>query len=374
MGIVSVRQSPPPASPFLQEKPSMSHRELSRRQFCQLAGTGLGALCLPSLSFAEDDVTKKNAYTDEFGKAPEFVPGSFTLAVLPDTQHYCQKWNQHYYNQTQWIADNADRYNIKHVLHLGDITNRNTRDQWKVARKAMSTLDGKVPYAMVPGNHDYGLDGKSNNRDTFLNEFFSFDEYSQQKTFGGAYEEGRLESNYHTFRGGDQDYLILGLEWGPRDQVVEWANKIAEKHPNHCKILITHAYMYFDETRYDYKKYGKKQTWNPHVYKTAKLDGGTNDGEDLWNKLVSKHPNFVMTYNGHVLNDGLGRMTSKGAGGRGVHQMLVNYQMKHEGGEGFMRLVEFQPDGKTVQVKAYSPSLNEHKVDSQNQFVLQLDA
>ena len=53
--------------------------------------------------------------------------------------------------------------------------------------------------------------------------------------------------------------------------------------------------------------------------------------------------------------------------------MLVNYQMKKEGGEGFMRLVEFLPDGKTVQIKAYSPSLDQYKTDPQNQFVLELD-
>jgi hypothetical protein len=53
--------------------------------------------------------------------------------------------------------------------------------------------------------------------------------------------------------------------------------------------------------------------------------------------------------------------------------MLVNYQMKPLGGEAFLRLVEFLPDGKTVQVKSYSPLYGVYKTDSQNQFILTLD-
>ena len=41
-----------------------------------------------------------------------------------------------------------------------------------------------------------------------------------------------------------------------------------------------------------------------------------------------------------------------------MHQMLVNYQMKHEGGDGFLRLVRFLPDDETIHVTAYSPSLD----------------
>ncbi len=94
------------------------------------------------------------------------MPGSFTMAVLPDTQYYCESYPQHFYNQTKWIVDNAERQNIKFVLHLGDITNRNTPEQWQVAQRAITALDGHVPYALVAGNHDYGPGGNSANRDT----------------------------------------------------------------------------------------------------------------------------------------------------------------------------------------------------------------
>ena len=47
--------------------------------------------------------------------------------------------------------------------------------------------------------------------------------------------------------------------------------------------------------------------------------------------------------------------------------------MKALGGAAFLRLVEFLPDGKTVQLKAYSPLYGTYKTDSQNQFILTLD-
>ena len=55
-----------------------------------------------------------------------------------------------------------------------------------------------------------------------------------------------------------------------------------------------------------------------------------------------------------------------------VHQLLVNYQMQPLGGEAALRLIEFLPDGQTVQVKAYSPLLGTYKTDPQNNFTLTL--
>jgi 3',5'-cyclic AMP phosphodiesterase CpdA len=341
--------------------------QLDRRTFCRRTAAGVGGIWLGSNAFAA------GPDEDTSAKPLPFVDGSFTIAVLPDTQIYSLKYPQHYLNQTQWIVDNAKKFNIRHVLHLGDITDRNTVPEWEVAAKAMGTLDGKVSYTMVPGNHDYGPGGTTTTRDTLLNDSFSFATYSKQKDFGGALDDGRIENSYSTFEAGGKKYLVIGLEWSPRERAIEWANTLASAHKDHEMILITHAFVYHDESRYDWKKFGKKQSWNPYAYPCAKVDGGATDGEDLWQKLVSRH-NFIMTFNGHVLGDGLGRVTSPDQRKRDVHQMLVNYQMKKEGGEAFMRLVEFLPDGKTVQIKAYSPSLNQFKTDPQNQFTLTLDA
>ena len=100
-----------------------------------------------------------------------------------------------------------------------------------------------------------------------------------------------MENTYHTFQAGEHDYLVLALEWGPRDTVVDWANRIvgrssaAPGDPDHPRLHVLRRHPL---------RLGQipnpKQQWNPHTYGTASLPGGTNDGEQLWQKLVSKHP------------------------------------------------------------------------------------
>lgn len=347
----------------------------------------LSATFIPDL-FAADPVAKpaakpKPAPVDPYadgvlidGEPPELEAGSFTVAVLPDTQNYSQKYPQNYTAQTKWIVDNQKARNIACVLHLGDITNNNAPAEWDNAVAAMKLLDGKVPYFMVPGNHDYSAGGSCKDRTTLLNEYFPVSTFQKQAdNFGGTYdkEPDRSENSYHLFSAEGRKFLVICLEFGPRKDVVRWANEVAAKHKDREAILITHAYIYFNETRYDWQKYGTKQSWNPHGYGVAKAtDDDVSDGEELWNNLVSKHENFILTLNGHVLGDGLGRVVTATPAGRQVQQILVNFQMKPQGGDGWLRLLEFRPDGKTVQVYDYSPTRGQRNESKQNLFQMTL--
>ncbi|MBX9655356.1 metallophosphoesterase [bacterium] len=297
-----------------------------------------------------------------------------TFVVLPDTQNYSQHHPEIYEAQTRWIVEQKEKRNIAAVLHLGDITNTNAIKEWEVARKSMSLLDGQIPYFMAVGNHDYGPGGRSTTRETPFNEYFPISKMAKTKTFGGSYdkEPERSDNTYHLLEAAGRKWLIISLEFGPRNDIVRWANEVVTKYPDRSVILITHAFVFSDGTRYDWKKKGKDQTWNPHSYGVAKLEGGVNDGEELWEKLVSKYPNFVMTINGHVLNDGLGYLVTEGAAGQPVHQMLVNYQMLKNGGNGWLRLLEIQEDGKSVKVHDYSPTLKSTNTSVDNQFSFQL--
>jgi hypothetical protein len=309
------------------------------------------------------------------GEPPLPERGSFTVAVLPDTQNYSEKFPDTYLAQTNWLVENQKARNIACVLHLGDVTNHNTPAEWENAVRAMSVLDGKLPYFMVPGNHDYSDNGSCKDRTSRLSEYFPVEKFRDLPTFGGTYdrEPDRMENSFHLFSAGGRNFLVLALEFGPRREVVAWANKVAGRHKDRAAILITHAYMYFDETRYNWNEKGEQQRWNPHSYPVARATGDdVTDGQELWKGLVSKPGNFVMTLNGHVLGDGLGRMTSTTPGGRDVHQLLVNFQMRPKGGDGWLRLLEFRPDGKTVQVYDYSPTRHQRNESQQNQFAVKL--
>ncbi|MGD9721599.1 MAG: metallophosphoesterase [Pirellulales bacterium] len=309
------------------------------------------------------------------GEPPQPAKGSFTVAVLPDTQNYSERYPQTYLAQTNWILENQKDRNIACVLHLGDITNNNAVAEWQNARQAMQVLDGKLPYTLVPGNHDYSDGGVCQDRGTLLNDYFPVGQYRGTPGFGGTYdkEPQRLENSYSLFSAEGRNFLVLNLEFGPRRDVIRWANEVVAQHQDRAAILVTHAYMYYDDTRYDWKKYGDKQSWNPHNYAIAKATGDdVADGEELWNGLVARQPNFVLTLNGHVLKDGLGRTVTAAPGNREIPQVLVNFQMKPKGGDGWLRLLEFKADGKTVQTYDYSPTRNERNESPQNQFVMQL--
>lgn len=285
------------------------------------------------------------------GAEQRFTEGSDIIAVLPDTQVYSVRYPGLFVAQTAWLAQNAEPLNIRIALHLGDIVNNNTPMEWQRARSAMSLLDGVVPYVLVPGNHDYGPSGDASTRDTLLNEYFEYEPHSQTPGFGGAFEPGRLDNTFHTIEAWGRRFIILALEWGPRDEVLAWADEVMQAHPDHLGILVTHAFLNNDDRRYDHTDLLHSQSYNPHNYATR---GGVNDGEQIWQRLIRRH-RFVMTLNGHVLGDGTGYLVSETDMGTRCHQMLVNWQMAEQGGGANMRLLELLPDGQTVRVHGYSP-------------------
>jgi Calcineurin-like phosphoesterase len=302
--------------------------------------------------------------------------GSWTLVLLPDTQHYAETYPHIYDAQTQWIADHAKSHNIKYVLHEGDVTNQNLVEQWDNALRSMNRLNDAVPYAIAPGNHDYGPKGTCTDRNSFFNESKYFGPgsfYSKQPSIGAFFDPKLTSSSYHTFDAGGKKWLVLALDWAPRDEIVAWANNVVAAHPDHLAMLVTHAYLYYDDTRYNWASKDKEQTWNPHAYGMAKLPGeSVNDGQQLWDKLVSRHKNFRFAFNGHVLVDGTGFLSSTGEHGNFVHQMLANYQFKKNGGNGDMRLLEFKSDGDTLAVRTYSPHLDRFDEEYDQQFAVKM--
>jgi hypothetical protein len=302
-------------------------------------------------------------------QANAYVPGSWTIAVLPDTQVYSLRVPGLFLTQTSWLVQERLNMDLRYVIHLGDIVNNNTHGEWKNAYRAMSLLHGHVPYAMVPGNHDYGPSGDASTRDTLMNDYFDFELTAKWPTFGGAMEKDRLDNTYHVFEAGGRKWIILCLEWGPRDSTVEWADQIMREHRDRDGIFVTHAYMNNNDHRYNHTDQTRPQHYNPHEYRTP---GGVNDGEELWQKLIRKH-RFVLTLNGHVLGDGTGYRVDRTDRGNACHQILANYQMRELGGEACLRLLEFRPDGRTVRVKAYTPLHDKYMLENDHSFTITLD-
>jgi 3',5'-cyclic AMP phosphodiesterase CpdA len=317
-------------------------------------------------------------------------PGSFTIAVLGDTQNYSQFYPNIYAQQTQWLVDNKSNRNIQFMLHVGDVVNFDDTTQWNNAAAAMSTLDGQLNYAVVPGNHDYA-NNRAVSQFNQSNRFGPGSPNAAQSTLAGFYpaEPDSRMNTYHTFDVGDEKFLVLALEFGPRDGVVDWAASVADSFPDRRVILLTHAYMYdggqwfnasvdpndpqgrtFDQIR-DTEVNHVESIYNPKSYGWAT---GANDGKDLWDKLVKQRENMSLVISGHQFDefDGFPYKLSQGENGNDVYQLLVDMQNRINGGDGWIRLLEFSPDGTTVTVKSYSPFLDEWSYASDEYFTIQL--
>ena len=294
------------------------------------------------------------------------MSNSFTIAVLPDTQIYAESYPEVFTCQTEWIANSKDQLNIAFVLHEGDITNGNVDFQWRNASASMKVLDGVVPYAIVMGNHDMGVDGGCDSRESLFHTYFPVSRYDSLDTFGGVYEPGRLDSSYHLFTAGGLDWLVLAIEYLPRDPVLAWANQVVAKYPDRMVIVLVHSYMFPDNTLHGSSA---DHEWDPGDFPIAAGPGGINNGVEMWDKLVRRHPTISLVFCGHfTASGGTARLIGVGDKGNRVYQMLANYQALENGGNGYMRLVTCYTDRGVVGVQTYSPYLDKYLTDSENQF------
>jgi hypothetical protein len=151
--------------------------------------------------------------------------------------------------------------------------------------------------------------------------------------------------------------LVISLEWEPRPATVTWANQIAAlpQFADHTAVLLTHAYLQGNNSRYT----------NSDV-------AADSSGSELWTNLVRQHQNFEMVVNGHFGGDGQGYLASTALPGNTVNQLFFNTQFETQGGNGWIQVVEFLQDGKTVRVRTYSPYLNQMKTYPDFQFLFQL--
>lgn len=299
-------------------------------------------------------------------------PNSFTMVIIPDPQSYNKfDVNQPLFElQTAWIANQAERLNLKAALCTGDLVEQNeiripdgingnqtSEEQWQAASRAFERLDDKVNYILCTGNHDYGYVA-AENRLTRFPSYFTSERNSCWRSSLVAVgtdsnhvptlENAAYEINTDTWG----KLLVISLEFAPRIEMIEWARKVAtsDKYKNHKVIVLTHSYMEGDGSVIKQEKY--------------KLSPA-NYGQTIWEQLVYPTENIVMVVCGHACSiapykDNVSFRTDKNAAGKDVAQMMFNAQTADNnwhgnGGDGWLRLLEFLPDGKTIKVKTFSP-------------------
>ncbi len=297
---------------------------------------------------------------------------SWSMVMIPDPQTYGKFGrNQPVFElMTSWIAESIDPLNIDMVLCTGDLVEQNnmpnpgfsngdqpSKSQWESVARAFGRLDGRVPYIAATGNHDFGLKS-AESRHTFYDQYFPVDKnFRSQKLLRevGVNSEGMptlANAAYELVSPHGQKMLYLVLEFAPRNAILDWALKVVnqEKYKDHFVILLTHTYI---------------NAQSEHIEKEGYPMIDSNYGKAIFEKLVKPSRNIRMVFSGHIakpddVSGHIGFRTDVNAGGKKVHQMMFNAQAlgggwHGNGGDGWLRILEFLPDGKTVKVKTFSP-------------------
>ena len=329
------------------------------------------AMLLPMVTFLAPSVSAAS-YAEENGWINANPNASdnyaYSIAVVGDTQSLVKKDltnGTNYMSEIyKWLAANVDAKKIEYVLGVGDITEYTENfdsnfdgswtyaEEWDHAKAAITLLDGKVPYSLCRGG---GHDTTKK-----FNEYFG-SHSAFTGNISGTYTAGDYTSTYSTFEVGNVKYLLLTLDWNPSDSILAWAENIVKSNPDRRVIITTHSYLNKDGTLH-----------GSSTSHSAVPD--TNNGVDIWNKLVSKYDNIQLVISGHDSSANIVSRQDARESGSVVTSLLVDpqtFDSQNNGATGMVCMLYFSADGNQMNVEWYSTVRNQY-YKSSNQYTLNL--
>ena len=355
---------------------------------------------------------------------------SFTIAAIPDTQNYTDYTHQTaegfkfdadrmFLDQMAYIAANlrSNGGDIDFVTALGDVwqhqtltidpghaargfkrvanpildahfapTPKVTTVEIATARKGYEMIAGKVPFSVVPGNHDYDAMWTDSSHppaakftdmsslgmlhpgglDNFRSLFGADKPFFKNKSWYVASHDGGADSA-QIFKAGGYTFLHIGLQFDAPNASLEWAAKVIAEHPGLPTIVSTHDYM---------TKEGERVP-NPIIDGHA-VDADNNSPQMVWDKFISQHDQIFLVLCGH--EHGQAMRVDNNRAGHPVWQVLADYQDRRQSaidagakmgpgegiGDGWLRLMRFDMGSATptIQVRTYSTHYKKQSRDT----------
>ena len=149
--------------------------------------------------------------------------------------------------------------------------------------------------------------------------------------------------------------MIVVVQRRRFQEVLDWCKNLIskEKYKNYMVIFMTHGFLTNgpEAKHIEENKYG--------------VTPG-NTGKEIWEKLIQPSSNIRLVICGHTANgngefkQNVSYRIDQNASGKEVHQMMFNVQTlgggwEGNGGDGWLRILEFMPNGNTLKVRTYSP-------------------
>ena len=153
--------------------------------------------------------------------------------------------------------------------------------------------------------------------------------------------------------------MVLYLEYGPRDEVLVWADQVISTHPNHKVIIANHAYFKYyangvEDGQAEYLPADAKAQYGSEVETTI------NDGLEIREKLVKKHSNIILVTSGHSQGSGIFYRADEGEQGNVIFEVIADSSAMINGFPSQYDLIclyIFEADG-TIRTCYYSPEMD----------------
>jgi hypothetical protein len=283
----------------------------------------------------------------------------FSIIVLPDAQNYSASLSGGtpalFRAQTEWIAAHRESLSVAYVVQEGDIVNNaDVLSQWDNAANAMYALEDTslthlpqgIPYDVTVGNHDqwpYAISSPDTTTKSY-NLRFGSTRFDGRPYYGGHYGTNN-DNHFSLFSGGGLDFLVISIEYGATTDaaVLDWADGLLKAYPTRQGIIVHH-----------------------NLIGTGEAAAWQNGGQTLYDALKD-NPNLFLMLCGHAAGEGKRMDVFQGDT---VHTLLADYQDRTNGGDGWLRVLEFSPASNRIQVKTFSPTLNSLETDGNSQFSL----
>ena len=260
----------------------------------------------------------------------------FTMLWWTDTQFYAEYYPDTFDQLGDWIVDEYGKGTFEYAIHTGDIVNTADSDaQWEIADRNLKKLDdANVPYGVLAGNHDVIIDGVDY---SYYHKYVGADRFKNNPWYGGDMDNNR--NHYDLVSFGGHDFIVMYLGFGTEDteETIAWANAALEKHADRNAILGLHAYLEYNATL-------------------------SNMAQNVFDEIIATNDNVIMAIGGHYhgVAKRITPVTNSDGTTRNVIEMLADYQGGPNGGDGYIRLLTFDPVEEVLDVVTYSPILDEY--------------
>ncbi|CEG22555.1 Endoglucanase precursor [Planococcus massiliensis] len=258
----------------------------------------------------------------------------FSLLWFTDTQFYARLYPENWDKVTDFIIDQYNKDRFEYVINTGDLVDTpDSEKEWAVAKKNLDRMDAaNIPYGVLAGNHD--VQHKSDMRIdyTYFHKYAGADRFEGKYWYGENMNNNQNHYDLMTLNGHEFIFVYLGFGLENKPDTLAWANRVLAEHADKNAVLNMHQYLAYD----------------------GSLDPGIPTV--VYNNVVVPNENVKLVLSGHFngAKKKISKLKNEDGSNREVLQVMGNYQGVGQGGDGYLRFVDFKPETEEIEFTAIS--------------------